>query len=215
MKWAILLVFVFFAAACGAPATPDTTAQETAIAAKVLAQLTASAPTATSTPAATPTPDLPIPALRQFNHSLEISKDYDELKDRTYVTLRLSPVLTGENSPNEFGAYWSYKGTKATLPDVFVIEFDAIGPSYRYADTRTATFLLDNKQRIDLGANRDGHSNAGQVTVFETVRLMPTIIEFLQIVNAQHVDIHLGPSDFSFTDAQLEALRDLASRMNP
>lgn len=210
MKWAILLVFVFFAAACGAPATPDTAALEATITAKVVASLKASAPT--GTPAAPPTPALRIPARRSFKHNFQISVDWEPATDLTTVLLQPNAGLLNV-VPNQISASFSYKGAKPQVPDQVVLTFwSGTQIQNLYTDVRQVVLTVDGtRQTFDVRHKTD---RAELDYLEQMVAFVPTA-QFLNIASAQKVQATISDKDFVFTDEQLEALRDLASRMNP
>lgn len=170
-------------------------------------------PLATSTPRPTATPDVIslIPAKRQFNHPFKIATEYDKFKDRTFITLNY--IAGGSTKPDKLYVYWSYPGTVLTSPDRVYMSFISSSKDWQFLSVRVVEMVLDANQRARFDATRDGQVGSG--FVIENIDTILTLTQFLPIVNAKQVDVRIGSVEFALTAAQLEGLRDLASRMNP
>lgn len=201
---------------CAAPtATPDAKATETNIAANIFATQTASVPTATSTLVATSTPppisDL-IPPKRQFNHSYEIKTEYDKFKDVTEVALH--PIIDDINAkPNNLLVGFQYSGTQFSMPDHIYFYVMTYSKEWQFLSVKEINFLLDDTERMRFDAQHKGTVGSGYV-LEDILSSIPTR-DFIKMVNAKRVALQVQSSDAELSAEQMEALRDLASRLRP
>jgi hypothetical protein len=85
--------------------------------------------------------------------------------------------------------------------------------TWQYLNCYPVTWLLDGKTILKPDTTHDGSVGSGFVT--EQVYTKLTLAEFLQIVNANKVEVKLCNTEFALTSAEMNALRDFASRMRP
>lgn len=230
-------------AACSAPAPtpiPPTTAPtidvagvQTQAAQAVFATQTASVPTMTptlaatptpkasltprptNTPAATATPDLSkqIPLRGTYAHKYEIKSVYDKFKQRTEISLEPRFSET-QRLPGSLVIIYSYPGETPAQPDTVEWGLISVSDTWEYLDCHSTIFLVDGATRFTPETQHDGEVGSSGFVV-ETVHGLWTLEEFLQVVNAQTVEGQLCNTEFSFSSEQMEALRDVASRMLP
>lgn len=146
---------------------------------------------------------------KQFNHSDQISKEYDQSEDRTYYRLQkmrvveqsspsyqaldFSPFLVRSSKPNEDAAYLLFYGSdKAAYKDRQYLVISAEG------------------EKLELSPDDFEHSaseGSGAVLLYKL-----SLDKFQKVVNAKEVKMILGNVRFQMKPDQLEALRDLYSR---
>ncbi len=170
---------------------------------------------ATATPTPTPppaTPTLAIPAKRKFDHLYTIETKYDPFKDQTDVVL--NPVVeTIGKTPANLMVNYLYPGKAPSIPDLVSITFVSKSTDWQFLKNHDVILLLDGQERLNPTTTHDGEVGKGYVLEF--VSAVVTTREFLQVANATKVQVQLFTTEFSLSDAQLEGLRDLASRMQP
>lgn len=89
--------------------------------------------------------------------------------------------------------------------------FVSVSYEWKYLRNYDLIFLLDGKERLVEKTSRNSEIESRSVT--EIISAIMPLSEFLRIANANTVEVKLGTTTFSLTTEQLEALRDLASRM--
>jgi hypothetical protein len=223
--FAVLFFLAMLVSSCSvipvlAPPTPNFIATETQIAAKIFATLTASVPTATIAPTATKTlvptatPDLSslIPPKRKFNHTYTIETSYDKFKNITSTSL--SPKALELNvKPNTLIMGFQYEGTQFSFPSEIYFSVGSKSKDWQFLSVKQINFLIDDKVRLSYPTTRDSDVGSGYVIEWMDTDI-PTS-DFLKMVNAKKVALQLGYVDAELSAAQLEALRDVASRLRP
>ncbi|HZQ11022.1 MAG TPA: hypothetical protein VFD70_30910 [Anaerolineae bacterium] len=205
--------------------TPDVAAIQTSAAISIFATQTASIPTptptriATNTPQptntleATSTPDFEqrIPPRQDYKHGYEIKEEYDRFKRITKVSLepRFSDT---KKRPGALAVLYSYPETTPTIPSEVDVAFLSVHDDWEYLECHDLTFLIDN-QPLKVKTDHDGSVGSGYVV--ETVAGYINTDDFLTLVNAQKVEGQLCRDEFVLTNDQMNALKDVASRMQP
>jgi len=164
-----------------------------------------------------------IPDRREFNHppfseefgnDFHFKQEYDKFDNETTVllTLDLEPSKVSYSLERlVFFSYFSYLGREVETPIVVMIGFSSFSEDWEYLTSRKLTFLVDDKP-LEIGSlDHDGRVGSGYL--FETLSQLIPLSQFLRIVNAKNVEGKLFTTEFKFTEEQLEALRDYASRM--
>jgi hypothetical protein len=210
----VLLLLVLALAACGGSPVSDARAVETQVAARIFATQTASVPTPTDTPQliTTPEADTSIPPRGTYVHHFKITETFDRFSGLTNVLL-LALQYPGMGRAN-LAVTYLYEGSTPYAPTLvgFMLAYESA--SWTYADCHDLTLLLDGRIRLLPRTEYSGKvQDDGSVAENITSRL--PVNEFLQIVNAKKVEGKLCNSEFVLTDEQMEALRDVASRMQP
>jgi hypothetical protein len=215
----VLLIGLTFSA-CGGRPTSDVQALETQIAAKIFATLTASVPNQTRTPEATATPEAPatpegntsIPPRGKYKHNYTITEEFDRFKEATVV--KLLPVLGGPRGKvNNLLVSYSYEGKVPAVPSTVNFTLASQADSWMYLKCYDLSWLLDGRIHMSPGSGHEGQVGDGYVLELITSKL--SVDEFLQIVNAEKVEGKVCNTEFVLTPSQMEALRDVASRMQP
>lgn len=205
-------------------AAPSDVAVETQVAERIFATQTASVPTptdtpqptdtppATHTPSPTNTPQVAIPARGEYQHAYDVTEEFDRFKGETLVKLdpRYSETTSG---PRSLFVSYTYEGNTPAPPPFVGMALFTSSDEWMYLKCHSLAFLLDDTMPIELETEHDGDVGSGYV--IEYVSSFLSLEEFLQIVNAQKVEGKLCNDEFQFTDEQMEALRDVASRMQP
>ena len=150
------------------------------------------------------------PARRAYRHALSIVAPYDAGHDKTVLQIAPFPL----DSSVSLSALTALDGRRPGKPPTSVVlTFWSKGPVGRYASDRSVVAILNGTDSLSLGT--------AWLTPQPTPGYNEVLLQglspgkLLAIVNASIVSIRLGSSVFAMTDAQLQGLRDFASRMAP
>lgn len=166
---------------------------------------------------------------RAFTHDGKIGTQYEPREDSTIVSLE--PVLV-EASPAgkellRLAAIFQYQGKIPTKPQHISLGFYGDYPQCKFSAQPKMTMLVDG-ERIEFGWNPRGirerkpdeegvafsfNEGAGGDKCEELMFMTISQKNFLRVVNAKNVEMQIDDLKFKLTEANLEALRDLASRM--
>lgn len=166
---------------------------------------------------------------RTFTHDGKFGTQYEPREDNTIVTLE--PVVV-EASPAgremlRLAAIFQYPGKTPTKPKHISLGFYGDYPQCKFSAQPKMTMLVDG-ERIEFGWNPKGirerkpdeegvafsfNEGAGGDRCEELMFMTISQKNFLRVVNAKNVEMQIDELKFKLTEANLEALRDLASRM--
>ena len=166
---------------------------------------------------------------RPFTHDGKVGTQYEPREDVTIVTL--DPVVV-EVSPAgkellKLAAIFQYQGKIPTKPQHISLGFYGDYPQCKFSGKPKMTMLVDG-ERIEFGWNPRGirertadeegvafsfNEGAGGEKCEELMFMTISQKNFLRVVNAKTVEVQIDELKFKLTDSNLEALRDLASRM--
>ena len=166
---------------------------------------------------------------RPFTHDSKFGTQYEAQEDATIVTLE--PVVV-EASPAgkellRLAALFQYQGKTPAKPKHISLGFYGDYPQCRFSKEPKMTMLVDT-ERIEFGWNPRGirerkpdeegvafsfNERAGGEKCEEIMFMTISQKNFLKLVNAKIVDVQIDELKFKLTETNLEALRDLASRM--
>ena len=230
----VLVSLVFLLTACGGKATPDPSTISVAVQATLTAipkpepqivevtrivevEVTREvvvAPLATATPRPTPTPQLTnlIPARGSYSHSYKITEEFDRFYGVTNVVLLPDAVDAKDNPQGSLVVVYHYNETTPAPPDLISLAFASFHDDWQFLECHNLTLLVDGRS-MPLETTYDGSVESGFVS--EQVISEITLRDFLTIVNANKVEGQLCRMEFELTSSQMEALRDVASRMQP
>jgi hypothetical protein len=156
------------------------------------------------------------PARRTFHHSLTIKTHYDRFKDQTLIDTDYDPYPRTFPSMH-IRAFFGFTGrTLTTTPETVFFEIMSASDEAKFAGEPPDLTALVDGQRMPLGKMYRSNfevSEAGAVYEYLVTTLKTP--DFFKLVNARSLEMQVGFDEFKFTDDQLEALRDLASRMAP
>ena len=159
-----------------------------------------------------------IPAARPFAHHETIRMGFNEPSGYGFV--ELDQMLLRERPEIRLSAIYSYRGRTPTTPpeavSVAILAVDA-GDAFgaaRTVDRKRITFVLDSGVvvRTDT-AIRVLSSVAGRAVETRSRKMLRR--DFLRVVASTRVTLRTGELSIELEEAQLEALRDFASRMDP
>ncbi|HEX2781061.1 MAG TPA: hypothetical protein VHM30_16295 [Gemmatimonadaceae bacterium] len=180
------------------------------LASALLFVLAALAPTARAQSTASRTA---IPAPRSFAHHETIQMGYHEPSGYGLVELR--PMLVGEHPEIRLSAMYNFKGRALSAPPEAVgIAVQAIDAPGAFGAGKRLVFTLDDGTTVTTDSlitvvdQSSGHR-------VETRSRKVLRRDFLRIVSSTRVTARAGTLEFTLGEAQLEALRDFASRMTP
>ena len=144
----------------------------------------------------------------KFNHSYQISEEYDQSDKRTYFrlqrirvieesspsyrTLDFSPFLVRSAKSNEDAAYLLFYGSDKASYNKAHLEISAAG------------------EEIELMPEDFGHSvdeESGAVLLYKL-----SLEKFQRVVSAEEIKMRLGDARFQMKAQELEAMRDLYHR---
>ena len=166
---------------------------------------------------------------RTFTHDGKLTTEYEPREDNTIVTLE--PVVV-EASPAgkqllRLAAIFQYPGKTPTKPKHISLGFYGDYPQCKFSAQPKMAILVDG-ERIEFGWNPRGirerkadeegvafsfNEGAGGDKCEELMFMTISQKNFLRVVNAKNVEMQIDELKFKLTEANLEALRDLASRM--
>ena len=166
---------------------------------------------------------------RPFKHDGKFGTQYEPKEDNTIVTLE--PVVV-ETSPAgkellRLAAVFQYPGKVPTKPKHISLGFYGDYPQCKFSAQPRMTVLVDGS-RIEFAWNARGirerkpdeegvafsfNEGAGGEKCEELMFMTISQTNFLRVVNAKIVEMQIDQHKFKLTEANLEALRDLASRM--
>lgn len=174
----------------------------------------------------------PIPAARQFTHWGELESSYDEDENSSSVAMNLRFdetqrdvfIRRGSVLRAEMSTGFVYEGRmlkeypevvtlmlKFTRPAADALKSDRVGTGdiAIYVDGGVPIVVpgpLVSRNGIDITGNRARN-------VEDTYIIVLSLPQFLRIVNGAQVDAQLHELRMEFTGGPLEAMRDLASRL--
>ena len=176
-----------------------------------------------STPMPLPTPlpipdETPVPTLNQlipprwpYLHSYEIKEEYDRFKGHTMVSLE--PDLDEMDSLTQ-GSLWvaySYDGETPHSPSFVGFSLWSVNEDWEYLNCHSLDLLIDGSP-LSLDTEHEGDVMSGGL-VSETVIGQLGTRDFLTLVNAGLVEGKLCNTEFKLSREQMQALKDVASRM--
>jgi hypothetical protein len=191
------------------------------------------ATTAAPTSSASATPTLPpIPAARQFTHWGDLESSYDDDENSSSVAMNLHFdetqrdvfIRRGSVLRAEMSAGFVYEGRvmkaypdvvtlmlKFTRPTDEALKSDRVGTGdiAIYVDGGVPIVVpgpLVSRNGVDITGNRARN-------VEDTYIIVLSLPQYLRIVNGAQVDAQLHELRMEFTGGPLEAMRDLASRL--
>jgi hypothetical protein len=150
------------------------------------------------------------PPHRTYLHPLTITASYDPQYNKT--VLKTEPfVLDSSISLSVLTALEGRTVTKSASS--IVLTFWSTGPAGRYAPNHKIRVILNRSDTLDLGNAWLAPEHRPEYT--EVLLKGSFLGQFLAIANASAVTFVVGPSALPLTHAQVEGLRDFASRMAP
>lgn len=158
---------------------------------------------------------------RGYQHQADIITQYDKEKDETKVELKrmsVPPLMNPREHVLNLTAYYIYPGKNPTKPPEVVVGFVSLSYNRerKFQDSRELTAELDGKQ-IVLGTPELIDSRIMSNHYKEVLGLYVPFDKFFQLVdnNKETLQMRMGPIAFQLKREHLEALRDLASRIQP
>jgi hypothetical protein len=161
--------------------------------------------------------NLTFPSSRLFSHQNPIQSDFDKFDNRTSMS-----VETELRVLLKLRASFSYVGNKlSTPPSTIVLIFETFTSvrldirGINFLKNREITILADGRVIRMMGVYDSGDVNPTTSYRPEYLGIELPIKTYLMIVNAHSVSAKVAGAEVDFSEENLEALRDLASRMNP
>jgi hypothetical protein len=167
-------------------------------------------PTDTPRPTATPDAFAGIPARGRYSHTYVVKEEFDRFKNQTSVDL-VPKTADYRRGPNNLSVSYEYAGTTPAIPPFVSVWLVYQADTWEYLKCYGLTWLLDGRTTLSPKTNHEG--DVGRGYVLEIITSLIPVSQFLQIVNAKTVEGKLCNTEFALTIEQMEALRDVASRM--
>jgi hypothetical protein len=145
------------------------------------------------------------PVNRKFNHSFELTNDYDRFENSTKVELRI-PINSMETMYFQF----LFNGERIKQPPKQIM-FQYFGDSRKFFLPVKDFVVLTDRDRFRIKIIQLPELDNGKIP-FAAVIDYPT---FLRIANGESVEMKIGETELTFDEQSLEALKDFASRTNP
>jgi hypothetical protein len=160
---------------------------------------------------------------RPFNHDAKFVTEYEAEENTTHVFLE--PVFIDSTSLR-LAADFQYVGKSPVKPKHISLAFYTLYPDCKFPSRPMLTMLVDGelvKFGFTFKSFRERKSDEEGVAFSfsemegdkcnEILAMFISQKNFLRLVNARHVEVQVDAFKFKLTEANLEALRDLASRM--
>lgn len=140
---------------------------------------------------------------------LAVKQSYDRFKDETAISLWI------DIKPN-FAVFFvgTFSGKKPTSEiTVFSIGISARNKELLYRSSNDLDFLLDGKR---LGLKKTTYSvERSGTTIVEDIGYIYLQSTLKKIIDAKKIEAKIGDTEFTFTNSQLEAIRDFYKRLVP
>ena len=166
---------------------------------------------------------------RPFKHDGKFGSQYSAEEDTTIVTLEPLPVALSESGKPILlvAAIFGYQGKVPVKPKHISLGFYGYYPQCKFSKEPKMTMVIDG-ERVEFGWNPTGirerklddegvafsfNEGTGGVQCDENMFMFISQKNFLKVVNAKNVEVQIDELKFQLTESNLEALRDLASRM--
>ena len=160
-----------------------------------------------------------VPAKRTFNHNEKIDWRYDNVKDITVVNLDKMWVGPYLRLSAYFGCYG--QGCDESTPSyvrIFLTTSSSGGwrlgkgtPVVIRADGRLKRVQPEYEREVQPAKIVGGSTYGPYYAEYLKFDLSTRV--FLSLVNSQSLEMQIGKEDVKFSEKQMEALRDLASRL--
>ena len=166
---------------------------------------------------------------RPFTHDGKFGTEYEAREDATIVTLE--PIVVEASASGKellrLAAVFQYQGKTPIKPKHISLGFYGDYPQCKFSGKPEMTMLVDGEP-IEFGWNPRGirertpdeegvafsfNEGAGGDKCEEIMFMFISQKNFLKVVNAKNVGVQIDELKFKLTESNLEALRDLASRM--
>lgn len=166
---------------------------------------------------------------RTFQHDGKFGSAYAAEDDTTIVTL--DPVVVESSASGKpvlmLAALFGFQGKTPIKPKHITLGFYGYYPKCRFSAQPKMVMVVDG-ERLEFGWNPTGirdrkpddegvafsfNEGAGNANCDENMFMFISQKNFLKVVNAKKVEVQIDDLKFQLTESNLEALRDLASRM--
>lgn len=153
-------------------------------------------------------PQLQFPGMKQFSHPFEVASEEDRFAGYTSHSVRSE----GPGAVLRLTVFFLVH-EDGSSPESLTFSFSSQTETWKYLKYHPVGILADGK-RLSLGKpDHDGDVLRGGNGVLEHISVKVNLKEFLQIVWAQRVEVKVGETELVLSPEQLEALRDLSSRL--
>ncbi len=141
-----------------------------------------------------------------FNHSGVITSELDRFRGYTDTNLQPMQVVGSSLNGLEVGAYFLSENTSTV-----VLRLNSTSETWKYLNCKYADFLVDGAPFSSGKMKYDGTVGKGYVIEFFSWDV--PVDKFLTMVNARSVEVKICNDEYRLSEGNLNALRDLASRI--
>jgi hypothetical protein len=162
---------------------------------------------------------------KEFKHKFQITSKYDKGKDQTIVTLKPMPITTSmakevtdlKQIPQmDLEVYFTYPGDHIAKPvGDATIALHSISQNIVYRQPQDLIAVLNAQSYLPLGTTK--YKSISKTFMFEEILSLSVPLDAMQkMSNAKDMELVLGRQrELKLTEPQMEALRDITSRMSP
>jgi hypothetical protein len=154
-----------------------------------------------------------LPAQRRFSHRYKITQEEDEFDKVKWLRTQWIPLDHNDRRLVSCGLRVGVPYRESTPPPAIIWEVSTASQQFAFVGPGTRRFqLLVDGESVEL-PDPVHKGDVGRGSVTETLITPFRIAAFLKIVTAKEVKARIGSLEYKLSADQLEALRDLASRL--
>lgn len=151
---------------------------------------------------------LNFPPKKTYQHKIKFKTEYEKINN--YTTVGFDNMQLGNSL--SLRAFFVSSGKVITTPKTVSVTFVSSTENWRYLQYRPINLLLNGTERIALGVP-DNSTSVHSGSVLEQMTIDVPIETYLKIINSDSIEGSIGITKFNFKKAQIEALRDFATKM--
>jgi len=153
---------------------------------------------------------------RTFNHHQKLITKYDKFKDYTLVLLDYDSSRIKLNSLF-LQCFFGYEGKTISKPIEKVgLRIMSASDEEKFGNQPPELIVLADGERLRLGnMYRENIEFSQSGGIYEYLVNTIDANDFVRIAKSARVEVQIGSDELQLSGDYLEALRDLASRMNP
>lgn len=152
-----------------------------------------------------------LPAKQKYDHPFAINVKYNKFKDFSNLDIMDLPLT--ENIKFMFFTTYSGSIPPKSLPQSISCMITSTTDDWKFLTQHDVTLLVNGSNRLHYETKHDGKVGSGYVLEFLMFE-MPTE-DFLQIVNADSVEVQIFTTEAKLTKTTFNGMRDFASRLVP
>jgi hypothetical protein len=165
------------------------------------------------------------PPKKQFNHKFQITRKYDKGKDKSTVTLKPMPITTSlakevtdlKQVPQiDLEVFFTYQGEQPSKPaETATLALHSLARSAVYRQPQDLIAVVNGERALMLG--KTTYKSVSKTFMFEEIMSIEVPLDTMKKMSgAKTLNLYLAHQrELKLTDSQLEAIRDITSRMSP